>query len=194
MASQTPQQGGLLVIMGVSGSGKSTLAKAIVERGVLRNAVFVDADDLHSPESIDKMRQGQALTEKDRAPWLLAVSCRVALAIGDPSGDGDNQHGRWVVLACSCLKRQHRDFLRDSIAPVQMLLVYLECDQALILERVQHRKGHFAGASLVQSQFEALESPSPTIELGTLVMDGSLSVDHLCNELASHRVSFFSQL
>jgi carbohydrate kinase (thermoresistant glucokinase family) len=56
-----------IVVMGVSGCGKSTVAAAIAaELGL----TMVDGDDLHLPESVEKMRAGIALQDADRWPWL----------------------------------------------------------------------------------------------------------------------------
>jgi len=35
--------------------------------------MFVDADDFHSAANIEKIRQGAALDESDREPWLKAI-------------------------------------------------------------------------------------------------------------------------
>ncbi len=61
---------------------------------------FVDGDDLHSPESIAKMRQGISLDDVDRRPWLDAV----AATPGDPVA-----HPEGIVVACSALKQAYRD-------------------------------------------------------------------------------------
>src|SRR5690606_22779400 len=55
-----------LVVMGVSGAGKSTLASALGARLGIR---YVDADDYHSPENIQKMQRGEPLTDEDRKDW-----------------------------------------------------------------------------------------------------------------------------
>ena len=71
------------VLYGVAGCGKTTLGRALVERlndaapETKRDAVFVDADDLHSPEAREKMSQGEPLTETDREPWLARVRARM---------------------------------------------------------------------------------------------------------------------
>ena len=56
--------------MGVSGTGKTTLGHALAER---LNWAFIEADDFHPPQNVEKMRSGQPLSEGDRAPWLAAV-------------------------------------------------------------------------------------------------------------------------
>ena len=56
--------------MGVSGSGKTTIGKALSQE---LGYAFYDADYFHPPENIAKMRQGIALNDSDRLPWLLAI-------------------------------------------------------------------------------------------------------------------------
>lgn len=57
----------LVVVMGVCGSGKTTIAEG------LHNELgwpWLDADTLHEPASIAKMRDGIPLTDADRSAWL----------------------------------------------------------------------------------------------------------------------------
>jgi gluconokinase len=46
-----------------------------------------------------------------------------------------------------------------------MRFVHLEGDQALIRERLARRRGHYMPATLLDSQFAALEPPSDAITL-----------------------------
>jgi len=132
-----------IVVLGVSGSGKTTVGEALAQR--LRFD-FRDADDLHSVANIEKMRTGHPLTDEDRVPWLHAVGQRMAETL-----DG----GRGVVMACSALKRSYRDILREY-APTTFF-VFLDGSPELITARVRSREGSFMPASLVSSQFAALE-------------------------------------
>ena len=56
-----------VVVMGVSGSGKTTVAELLARQLGWR---FVEGDRLHPPANVEKMKQGIALTDADRAPWL----------------------------------------------------------------------------------------------------------------------------
>src|SRR5258708_38787608 len=82
--------------MGVAGAGKTTIGKLLAEQ---LGWMFADADDFHSAANIEKIRQGAALDERDREPWLEAI--RTAEL-------------RWtcerqdVVLACSALRQGYR--------------------------------------------------------------------------------------
>ena len=132
-----------LVLMGVAGSGKTTVGRAL---STALDLVFVDADDLHPATNVAKMAAGLPLDEADRAPWLLAVAEALA------ADDG-------LVLACSALRRTHREVLRRA-APVEF--VFLDVDPAEATERAARRPGHFMGPSMVPSQFAALEPPDAT--------------------------------
>ncbi len=131
-----------LIVMGVAGAGKTTLARALAER---LDWTFLDADALHPTANVEKMRAGQPLTDADRAPWLAAVAAWM-----------DAQPGPCVV-ACSALKRVYRAALMNGRPGVR--LVYLDASPDLVEARVADRPGHYFPASLVESQFEALEAP-----------------------------------
>ncbi len=142
-----------LIVMGVSGSGKSTLAAALA--GALR-ARFLDADDLHPPASIAHMAAGKPLTDDMRWPWL--DDCGKAMAQAGP-----------VVLACSALKRAYRDRLRAAVPGVRF--IYPHLSRAEVVARMAAREGHFMPASLLDSQFDALEDPSGEADVITLPGD-----------------------
>lgn len=133
-----------VVVLGVSGSGKSTVGAALAERLTYD---FCDADDLHSPANIEKMRAGHALSDDDRLPWLNAVGRRVRQTLDE---------GRGVVVACSALKKSYRDVLREYQPATFFLL--LEGSPELIMARVVARRGSFMPPSLLSSQFATLEA------------------------------------
>ena len=65
-----------------------------------------DGDALHPPSNVAKMRAGAPLTDVDRWPWLQAVNrCLCSWASGRQQG----------VVACSALKREYRDILRQDV-------------------------------------------------------------------------------
>ena len=132
-----------IVVMGVSGAGKSTVGAALARR---LGTSFVDADDLHPPANVEKMRDGIPLVDADRMPWLDLVGT----ALADAPAPG-------VVVACSALRRAYRDRLR-SAAP-DVVFVALEGDPELLAERMGARPGHFMPATLLASQLAAYESP-----------------------------------
>jgi gluconokinase len=137
----------VLVVMGVSGSGKSTVGTLLASR---IEAEFADADWFHPPANIDKMHRGIPLTDDDRLPWLTAIAEWI---------DAKRRAGHRAVVACSALKRRYRDILIDGRTDVR--LIYLEGEMDLISRRIATRHEHFMPASLLQSQFDALEPPGP---------------------------------
>ena len=66
-----------VVVMGVSGCGKSTVGRQLA---LARGLPFLESDDLHSPENVDRMRSGIALTDAQRQGWLERISERLAQA------------------------------------------------------------------------------------------------------------------
>ena len=135
----------VLVVMGVSGSGKTTVAALLAGR---LGWEFADADLFHSAANVAKMHGGTPLTDADRAPWLRTMAAWI---------DATRAAGCRGVLACSALKRAYRDVLIGERADVR--LVYLDGDAGLIAARQAARHNHFMPASLVASQFAALEEP-----------------------------------
>ena len=138
----------VIIIMGVTGSGKSTVGNLLSAE--LRWA-FYDADTFHSPANVEKMRNGTALSDTDRLPWLLSLRETITNAL---------QRQENAVLACSALKEAHRDMLHVT---KDVVFVYLKASMGLVQERLQHRRAHFMNPVLIQSQFEALEEPHDAI-------------------------------
>ena len=159
----------VIVVMGVSGSGKTTVGEALAAR---LGWTFEDADDRHPADNVEKMRRGIPLTDADRVPWLHAVARTVA---------DDVVRGLDVVLACSALRTWHRDGLRASVPDGAALrFVYLRGERAEIERRLRARVGHFMPASLLQSQLDALEEPTPT---EALVVDAGAPVPALVDTI-----------
>lgn len=149
-----------LVVMGVSGSGKTTVGLALA---AALGRDFAEGDDFHPPANVAKMAAGTPLDDDDRGPWLDAIGGWLA-ARSEPA-----------VVSCSALKRAYRDRLR-GFAP-GILFVHLVVDPATVRARVAGREGHFMPASLVGSQFEALE-PLGADEPG-IAVDASLPVGEI---------------
>ncbi|MGA8258333.1 MAG: gluconokinase, GntK/IdnK-type [Nocardioides sp.] len=135
-----------IVVAGVSGAGKSTVGRALAAR---LDRPFVDADDLHPESNVAKMRAGVPLEESDRLPWLGHVAAWLA---GRPAG----------VVACSALRRSHRDLIRRHAEDTWVLL--LDGDPALLRRRQAEREQHFMPPQLMASQlqtFEPLQADEP---------------------------------
>lgn len=129
-----------VVVMGVAGSGKTAVGERVAAQLGVR---FLDADTAHPAANIEKMSTGIALTDADRWPWLTRLRHELAEAND-------------LVITCSALRRSYRDLLRRAGA---VRFVHLTIDEATALARVGERPGHFLGADLVASQFDALEPP-----------------------------------
>ena len=59
---------GLVVIMGFARCGKSVFGGTLATR---LGKPFIDADDYHTPENVEKISKGIPLTDEDRWPWLV---------------------------------------------------------------------------------------------------------------------------
>ncbi len=142
-----PGMPSVLVVMGVSGSGKSTIGTQLA---LQLHWDFEDGDWFHPARNIDKMQAGIPLTDEDRVPWLIAIADFI---------DRARCEGSHVVVSCSALRRRYRAVIIGNRPDVR--LIYLKGDMELIGRRIAARHEHFMPASLLQSQFEALEEPGP---------------------------------
>jgi gluconokinase len=160
----------ICIVMGVAGVGKTAVGSALARA---RGAVFVDGDDYHSPESVARMARGQPLDEAARAPWLERLAERVAEA---------RARGGELVLACSALRRAHREALcRGSREDV--LFVHLVASVHVLAERIEGRAGHFMPATLLASQLATLEPPGP--DERALVLGATRSVPDLVDAIVA---------
>jgi gluconokinase len=157
-------QDGFIVVMGVAGTGKSEIGKRLAAR---IKGCFVEADDLHSADNVERMRQGIPLTDALRVPWLNAV-CDQALS----------SQQRPVIIACSALKRSYRDLLRSRLGSV--CFVFLDGSVDMIADRLQARSGHFASSSLMESQLRTLEPP--VVGETTIQLDIALSPETITDQ------------
>ena len=139
----------IVLVMGVSGSGKTTIGAALAAR---LGSDFIDGDDWHPAGNVAKMAAGTPLTDEDRWPWLdrLNAELRAREALGES-----------VVLACSALKQAYRDRLMRGLERCE--LVFLHGSFELIRDRLADRKHRYMPASLLESQFAALEPPARAI-------------------------------
>ena len=122
--------------MGVSGSGKSLIGAALARA---LGIVFVEGDDYHPAENVERMASGVPLTDDDRAGWLCALAERIS-----ESKDA----GTGLVMTCSALKRSYREVLRADASALRF--VFLRGPRALIAERVATRRAHFMPSSLLE--------------------------------------------
>lgn len=157
---------GLVVVIGVSGSGKSSLAQGIADHFQLP---MIEADDFHLPRAKALMHAGHGLTEEHRIPWLDRVisACEHAL-LKAPT----------VIVACSALKKTHRDGFRRIDKQVRFIWPAVPVTQ--LQQRLRQRIGHFASDTLLTSQFACFEPPLN--ESDCLRVEGTLSFDSLLSE------------
>jgi gluconokinase len=111
---------------------------------------FIDADDHHPAANVAKMSSGIPLEDADRWPWLDELN-RLLRAERD------------AVLACSALKESYRKRLLAGVG--EWRLFFLAGDKALIASRLAARQHRYMPASLLDSQFAALEPPAQAIRI-----------------------------
>jgi gluconokinase len=153
----------LVVVMGVSGCGKSTVGRLIAKQ---LQCEFLEGDELHPPRNVERMASGIALTDSDRRDWLLAVAEQIADA-------SVARHG--LIVACSALRRRYRDMLRAASGALRF--VHVHGEPALLEARMKARTGHYMPASLLASQLQTLEPPTP--DEHCLVLDVALAPEQI---------------
>jgi gluconokinase len=136
----------IVVVMGVSGVGKTTIGQALARELGWR---YLDADDYHPAANVAKMASGTPLQDQDRWPWLDELSSVL-------------QKEKNAVLGCSALKEAYRKRLTTGLKDFR--IVYLRGSFELLSGRAAEREHRFMPASLLKSQFEALEPPRGAIE------------------------------
>ena len=133
----------LIILFGVSGSGKSTIGKKISNDLKFK---FIEADDFHSINNINKMKRRLALNDNDREEWLQALNNKLK----DQSIN--------TVLACSALKEKYRKKLIRGL-DINIFWFCLKGEFDLINQRLKKRNNHFFSSSLLQSQYDIIEYP-----------------------------------
>src|SRR5690349_5227031 len=135
--------------MGAAGAGKTTVGRQLATD---LGWPFFDADSVHTPEDVARMRAGQPLTDAERAPWLRRVGAAIC-EIHRQSPD--------LVVACSALKRHYRDALAEQVPDLRW--IYLEASEALLRERLTARRNHFASTGILEAQLADLEPPEDAL-------------------------------
>jgi gluconokinase len=158
-----------IVVMGVAGCGKSCVGAAIAARSGGR---LIEGDAFHPAENIRKMSAGIPLDDNDRAGWLVHLGQELQATVNA---------GERPILTCSALKRRYRDTLRASMPG--LVFVFLELTPGEAEKRVLARPGHFMPASLIDSQFAALEAPHG--EPLTLPLDATQPINVLAETVDS---------
>jgi carbohydrate kinase (thermoresistant glucokinase family) len=141
----------VLVIMGPMGCGKTTIGQLLAHQ---LGWSFIDGDDYHPETNVNKMRQGRALTDKDRLPWLLRIRSVI---------DAWQARGENGIVACSALKKIYREWL--GIDQKQVISIFLHGSSNLLLRRISSRQHRYMPDSLLQSQLDTLEPPADGIQV-----------------------------
>jgi len=158
----------IVLVMGVSGSGKNAIGEPLAQRLGWK---FIDGDDYHPPENVNKMAAGIPLQDEDRWPWLDRLNAML-------------KKERQAVLACSALKEAYRQRLLAGIR--EHSIVYLHGSFELIRSRVEARRHRYMPASLLRSQFDTLEPPASAIDID-VAQDVDASVDEIVERLSARR-------
>ncbi len=150
----------VIILMGVSGVGKTTVGRRLAHD---LGWPFYDGDDFHPRANIEKMRQGIALNDADRAAWLTALQQLIHDLI---------HRQQSAVIACSALKQAYRDRLGQDREEVRF--VYLKGSFDLIRSRVQKRRHRFMPSTLLASQFATLEEPQEGLTVEVIHPPGTI--------------------
>jgi gluconokinase len=149
----------VVVVTGVAGSGKTTVGAMLA--GTL-GWTYAEADDFHPAANLAKMASGHPLNDEDRWPWLNAIGDWI---------DARRAAHEPAIVSCSGLKRSYRDLLRRGRPEVR--IVFLAGSRELVARRLLARQGHFMKASMLDSQFAALEPPEPDEHVLTVPVEGT---------------------
>lgn len=147
----------LFIVMGVCGTGKSSVAEGLARHF---DGYYLEGDNFHPAENVEKMRLGIALCDDDRWGWL-----------GDIAKHMSAQKGL-VFASCSALRQAYRTHLVNQ-ARENIGFILLDGSRELILSRMGQRQGHYMPVSLIDSQLELLEYPDETERSVIIDISGS---------------------
>ena len=154
-----------IIVMGVSGCGKTSVGTGLSKATGLP---FFDGDNFHSKKNIEKMAEGIPLDDEDRKEWLESLHIFLKTHL---------EKGESLILACSALKESYREILKQDHQD-NIVLVYLRGNYDLIHNRMKQREGHYMKATMLRSQFDALEEPQDAF-----VIDIQKSISGIVEEI-----------
>jgi carbohydrate kinase (thermoresistant glucokinase family) len=163
-----PTQSFILIMMGPMGCGKTTVGRLLAQTLAWP---FIDADDFHPAANVAKMRQGVALNDADRRPWLEALRAAI---------DRWRLAGQSGIMACSALKKTYRRILGVDQQTVRT--VYLQGSFELLHARIEARRNHYMPTDLLQSQLDTLEPPAGGLTVDISVPPEAI-VAHIINQI-----------
>ena len=144
------------------------------------NCDFIDGDDLHPKENVDKMSRGEPLNDDDRYPWLKCIHDKAQNVC-----DQSDKSRPLVLIACSALKKSYRDNLRgqsDNDRDIKTYFLYLKGSEEVLHNRMAARKGHFMTDKMLKSQLSTLEEPNLNDEVDVCVVDIDSEPDEVLNK------------
>ncbi|KAK5116017.1 hypothetical protein LTR62_000473 [Meristemomyces frigidus] len=148
------------VITGPAGCGKTSVAEYLHQQLSLP---YLEGDGFHTPENVQKMADGQPLTDADRWDWLILLREQSLLTLTKPHPHvSTSQPPSGVIVTCSALKRKYRDVIRIAAyhrPDVLVHFVFLQASESALMDRVRARKNHYMKDYMVHSQFQSLEAP-----------------------------------
>ena len=136
--------GKVIILFGVSGCGKSLVGKKLSKDLEFK---FVEGDDLHSNENIEKMNNNIPLSDNDREIWIKDINTEL-----------NRLENKNVVVACSALKEAYRQALVKLVVG-DIYWFCLKGTFELIKKRLDSREDHFFKSDLLDSQFKIIEYP-----------------------------------
>ena len=145
----------LVVLAGLCGSGKSTLAQGLAEKF---HVPWIEGDNLHSPASLTKMTNGEALSDTDRWAWLSKIKDAAFVQLKMETFKSNAQDV--VIVTCSALKAEYRADLRKIVEQgVVVTFFTLQTGLATLKTRMAERVGHYMKVEMLEGQVEILEGP-----------------------------------
>jgi gluconokinase len=162
----------IIILIGPSSSGKTRVGRELAHA---LGWPFIEGDDFHPPENVQRMKAGIPLGDAERAPWLA----RLAQVIAERA-----QAGTSAVFTCSALKRAYRAaLLTPATPPHAVRIVYLSASPALLAERLAQRRGHFFPPSLLASQLADLEPPGDNEPAPVVSVDAAPPPDEIVKRI-----------
>lgn len=146
----------IVIIGGPTATGKTCTAKKL---GEIYNWHYVEADEYHSKENINKMHAGIPLTDEDRLPWLESLHEQLKIY---------SAANKSCIMTCSALKKCYRQILltgsadpaaKADVPTKDFYLIMLTLSRETLHMRLLQRQAHFMAPSLLDSQLETLELP-----------------------------------
>jgi gluconokinase len=138
----------VIVVMGVSGSGKSSVGRSIAAQ---TGWDFIEGDAFLGADEREAFRAG-TLPEDGYDAWLKLVGDWI---------DGYENTGRSAVVACSALKRHHRDVLREGRPDVQFC--HVTAHRGVLKDRVGPEGAKHLRQDLTEMEQLGSDEPGVTV-------------------------------